>query len=473
MSHNKVLLVECLMVAPGTAGDLKESMSGPRYTIVEGTGSNKLIVRVPATTLDVKNENGRVYSTQVMETALKRAEADIKAKKLLCTVDDHPEETFVPPGNASHIVTRAWVENGYLMNEWQILETSKGKDLKALIDAEASFGVSIRGLGSMDNYGNILEDYEYFGTDCVGQPSARIWANPKPVTDEPSRSTTKESITKEPTVMKSHLDVEKYLKEQVTLLRNDTPADAYRRAAVVESELAASVAGWSPKQVTSIFSAWEKDKNAVLEASVKTPDGMTLEQAVARIKTLEARNVTVSRIYREQLLKINAKHQSEKKVLTAGLKRASESRKVLGKKVQRLEGSLRKVVTERTNLKKLYLTSVRERSVVATKYGIAVEVAAKSTKIARKVLEKATKYDIAVQEAAKLSKQVKKLESGLASVQVASTSQFVRNESFGTDQGPNVRNVVRTSTTVKEGVAKKGKPMSGYDTREHSLPGYI
>ena len=164
----KKLLVERAIIQPAYL-----SKTGATY-LVESNGST-LVVKLPVTVLDEKNLNSRIYSTSIMENACRNARPAFEARELLSSVNEHPSETaYVTPGAASHVVTDAWVEGKHLYNKWEVLNTAAGRDLRALIEANVAFGVSIRGLGSVDNYGNILDDYEYLGTDCVSDPSARL-----------------------------------------------------------------------------------------------------------------------------------------------------------------------------------------------------------------------------------------------------------------------------------------------------------
>jgi Prohead core protein serine protease len=139
---------------------------------------------VPATILDEKNGNGRTYSEKEIRKSIYKLQREgaFKNRKLHCSADDHPKESYVQPIRASHIVTKAYVEQKgdkkYLMNDWLVLNTSAGKNLKALIEAGASFGTSIRGLGQLNEESKHVENYDYLGTDAVGNPSAGTFASP-------------------------------------------------------------------------------------------------------------------------------------------------------------------------------------------------------------------------------------------------------------------------------------------------------
>lgn len=148
---------------------LKESME------IKEQGDTIILKGVPCTILDKKNQNGRNYGSSMMTKSIMDAKDFINSRSALCQAHDHPEGSFVRPIDASHIVVRAYIENvpgvgDVLFNDWEVLPTSHGKDLAALIQSNVSLGTSIRGLGNMN--GDKVEDYEFLGTDVVGNPSS-------------------------------------------------------------------------------------------------------------------------------------------------------------------------------------------------------------------------------------------------------------------------------------------------------------
>lgn len=142
---------------------------------IKEQGNIIMLKGVPCTILNKKNQNGRNYSTQMMKQSIEEAKDFIASRSALCQAHDHPDGSFVRPIDASHIVTKAYIETipnvgDVLFNDWEILPTTKGKDLAALINSNVSVGTSIRGLGNLN--GCMVEDYEYLGTDVVGNPSS-------------------------------------------------------------------------------------------------------------------------------------------------------------------------------------------------------------------------------------------------------------------------------------------------------------
>lgn len=168
--ENSGLSFQCDPMAPA----IRESVDKTGHMILKG---------VPATKLDSLNGNGRKYTTTEMNRSLKAAKDSglFESRRLLCTADDHPEETFVPPIHASHIVVDAYTkkigDQSYLLNDWLVLNTDRGRNLRAIVDAGGSFGTSIRGLGQLNESSKEIEQYEFLGTDAVGNPSAGTFAS--------------------------------------------------------------------------------------------------------------------------------------------------------------------------------------------------------------------------------------------------------------------------------------------------------
>jgi len=138
---------------------------------------------VPATILDKENGNGRRYTRkEILKSIRKAREAGLfENRRLLCTADDHPEESFPAPIKSSHVVIDAYTktvgDDTVLMNDWLVFNTSKGKDLQGLVEEGASFGTSIRGLGQFNEDTKEVENYDFLGCDAVGNPSVGTFAS--------------------------------------------------------------------------------------------------------------------------------------------------------------------------------------------------------------------------------------------------------------------------------------------------------
>jgi hypothetical protein len=240
---NRILLTE--------QSDLLVSIDCSQILMEDDKGSRGLVLkRVPATILDIKNGNGRIYRTTAMESALLEAKSKglFAEKYLLCSGDDHPSESsFVKPTEASHVVIDAYIENvngqSILFNDWLIFETDKGRNLKALIQAGAGFGTSIRGLGRQNEKTSEIEDYIYLGTDCVGNPSAGTYASSRKFTvvAESAASNLLQSVKEslgDPTVFDLTKEISQFRENH---LKNGTPKNPTQQMiqALVDIELSA------------------------------------------------------------------------------------------------------------------------------------------------------------------------------------------------------------------------------------------
>jgi hypothetical protein len=154
-------------------------------TVIEATQKSGLMLLkgVPATVLDHENGNGRKYTSKEMKRSIDECRKNkmFEQRRLLSSADDHPEESYVSPTKASHIVTNAYIkkqnEKQVLLNDWLVLNTESGRNLQALVHAGASFGTSIRGLGQLNKQSKEVENYEFLGCDGVGNPSAKTFAS--------------------------------------------------------------------------------------------------------------------------------------------------------------------------------------------------------------------------------------------------------------------------------------------------------
>ena len=170
--NKKTLLIE----QSDFAFHVERECEGLKEALEIKEDGNVIVVKhVPCTVLGKKNLNGRIYPAPMMTKSINDAQPQIKSRSLICQAHDHPDGTYVKPIEASHLVVNAYIENvpnvgPVLFNDWEILPTTHGKDLAALIEANVSLGTSIRGLGNM--VGSVVDDYEFLGTDVVGNPSS-------------------------------------------------------------------------------------------------------------------------------------------------------------------------------------------------------------------------------------------------------------------------------------------------------------
>lgn len=384
----KQLLIESYTVPP------KEVNNKNSYGYISESINGKLVVTLPATKCDVRNLNERVYSSALMEGVSKRSKNAFESRELLSSVNEHPSEPYVTPGQASHVVIDAWVQEGVFYNKWEILETATGKDLRALIESGVSFGVSIRGLGSVDYNGNIQEDYDYLGTDCVAEPSAQLRVRPEVVKESassPGKNSSINGFTKESKDMKDKASVTRYLSEQKVLMQSEMQGDnkvaAFQRAASVEEVLAES--SLQGKDLAEVFTLWEGIKKDCLDVKEdKAEDksalyGKVIEQRNKQLNTM-AKNITqVTQQLQETKVAAAAKvNTSDRRAKTAEaqLKHAVKESDRLKKENAKLRARNDALLAETVKKNFAYRLAIKEAAKLNLAYKYAVQEAARLAK---------------------------------------------------------------------------------------------
>lgn len=144
---------------------LNESVNGKKDYRIKG----------PFLQSEVKNHNGRVYSKKLIEREINtfvkdkinNANGKIRAVGEL----DHPSTTHINLRNVSHKIESLIMENNNGIGVAKIIDTPTGRIAMTLIDEDILFGVSTRGVGSL-NGKNVNEDYKLITIDIVADPSA-------------------------------------------------------------------------------------------------------------------------------------------------------------------------------------------------------------------------------------------------------------------------------------------------------------
>jgi len=135
--------------------------------------NGNLIVSGILATCEVKNGNGRYYSRELWERELDKYSEFINERRATGELD-HPESSVINLKNVSHIITETWWEKDHVMGKIEILPTPSGQILGALIKAGVTVGVSSRGMGSLEQRGEVMEvqdDFELLCWDFVSTPS--------------------------------------------------------------------------------------------------------------------------------------------------------------------------------------------------------------------------------------------------------------------------------------------------------------
>ena len=135
--------------------------------------NGNLVVEGILATCEVKNGNGRYYARDLWEREMEKYTDLIKERRSLGELD-HPESQVINLQNVSHLVTDYSWDGDNIMGKIEILPTPAGNILKELIKNGVTVGVSSRGMGSLEQRGDIMEvqdDFELLCWDFVSTPS--------------------------------------------------------------------------------------------------------------------------------------------------------------------------------------------------------------------------------------------------------------------------------------------------------------
>lgn len=125
-----------------------------------------------------KNQNGRVYTRDILLREASKYDANfIKESRALGELD-HPESSVVNLQNVSHNIIEMHWEGDDLVGTVQVLPTPNGNILKELFRSNIRLGISSRGLGTVkknmsEDVDVVQPDFELIAFDFVSNPSTR------------------------------------------------------------------------------------------------------------------------------------------------------------------------------------------------------------------------------------------------------------------------------------------------------------
>jgi len=146
--------------------------------LVEATKDGKKIYAIEGVFLqaEVKNRNGRTYPMAVLQREVDRYNEEyVKQNRALGELG-HPESPHINLERVSHMITKLEANGVDFVGRAKIMDTPYGKIVKSFIDEGVKFGVSSRGVGSLENAkdGDVVADDFFLATaaDIVADPSA-------------------------------------------------------------------------------------------------------------------------------------------------------------------------------------------------------------------------------------------------------------------------------------------------------------
>lgn len=103
---------------------------------------------------NVVNRNGRIYPKDVLDRATETYVNDWVKKRRAYGELTHPETTKVNPDRISHLIQEIIIDGNYYIGKAKILDTTCGKNCKAILDGGGQLAVSSRADGSVRDRGD-------------------------------------------------------------------------------------------------------------------------------------------------------------------------------------------------------------------------------------------------------------------------------------------------------------------------------
>lgn len=122
---------------------------------------------------DVMNGNKRIYPKQIIHPQVEAFQSIVNNGMAYGELD-HPQSAVVSMQNASHRITKLWMEEGssVVMGKAVLLDNAHGRTAISALKSGGRLAVSSRGVGTLGE-GNIVQpNFKLITVDIVSNPSA-------------------------------------------------------------------------------------------------------------------------------------------------------------------------------------------------------------------------------------------------------------------------------------------------------------
>lgn len=113
-------------------------------------------------------KNGNVYPSEILKRAVKKFNARLDQMNI--SFQSHNRQELA---DVSHVLTKAWMENGKAYVCGTVLDTQTGQDVQAILSGGGKVGVSLRGTGTTqkrDGKNYVDSDFTIEGVDLALSP---------------------------------------------------------------------------------------------------------------------------------------------------------------------------------------------------------------------------------------------------------------------------------------------------------------
>ena len=151
--------------------------------VKESLGNNEIRLSGVFGVCGIKNGNNRIYSKENYGQMVESLQKTIATEGCLGELE-HPNSMNINLNNVSHKIESVQMhEDGTITGTVVLLDTEKGRNAKAIVEAGVPLYISSRALGSIDESGNVtltmLKTYDLVGTPGFSQASLHLDENQK------------------------------------------------------------------------------------------------------------------------------------------------------------------------------------------------------------------------------------------------------------------------------------------------------
>ena len=151
--------------------------------VKESLGNNEIRLSGVFGVCGIKNGNNRIYSKENYGRMVESLQKTIATEGCLGELE-HPNSMNINLNNVSHKIESVQMhEDGTITGTVVLLDTEKGRNAKAIVEAGVPLYISSRALGSIDESGNVtltmLKTYDLVGTPGFSQASLHLDENQK------------------------------------------------------------------------------------------------------------------------------------------------------------------------------------------------------------------------------------------------------------------------------------------------------
>lgn len=151
--------------------------------VKESLGNNEIRLSGVFGVCGIKNGNNRIYSKENYGQMVESLQKTIVTEGCLGELE-HPNSMNINLNNVSHKIESVQMhEDGTITGTVVLLDTEKGRNAKAIVEAGVPLYISSRALGSIDESGNVtltmLKTYDLVGTPGFSQASLHLDENQK------------------------------------------------------------------------------------------------------------------------------------------------------------------------------------------------------------------------------------------------------------------------------------------------------